>query len=61
LTHSAMQIYDNQLKIANIKTLESFHNRIADKGTKRLDRVESIEFEHVSFTYPGAKYLPWKM
>ena len=55
LTHSAMQIYDNQLKIANIKTLESFHNRIADKGTKRLDRVESIEFEHVSFIYPGAK------
>lgn len=55
LTHSAMQIYDNQLKIANIKTLERFNNRIADSGSKRLDRVESVEFEHVSFTYPGAK------
>ena len=54
LTHSTMQIYDNQLKIANVKTLRDFHNRIEDKGKKRLDLVESIEFEHVSFTYPGA-------
>lgn len=55
LTHSTMQIYDNQLKISNIKTLERFHNRIADNGTKRLDRVDTIEFEHVCFTYPDAK------
>lgn len=54
LTHSTMQIYDNQLKIANVKTLRDFHNRIEDKGKKRLGLVESIEFEHVSFTYPGA-------
>ena len=55
LTASAMQIYDNQLKIANIKTLDQFQNRIGDTGTRCLDEVNSIELEHVCFTYPGAK------
>ncbi len=55
LTSSAMQIYDNQLKIANIKGLEQFDNHVVDTGTRDLGSVNSIEFERVSFTYRGAK------
>ncbi len=55
LSSSVMQIYDNQMKIANVKSLEHFRNRITDNGTKPLDYVGSIEFDHVCFTYPGAR------
>ena len=55
LTHSAMRIYDNQLKISNLKALALFQNQVADTGTKTLDRVDTIEFQDVSFTYPGGK------
>ena len=55
LTHSATRIYDNQLKISNLKALDHFQNRVADTGTKALDRVDTIEFQDVSFTYPGGK------
>lgn len=53
LALSVTQIYDNQLKISNIKSLQLFRNRIVDTGTKRLAKVDSIEFAHVCFTYPG--------
>lgn len=55
LTHSAMRIYDNQLKISNLKTLDHFQNRVVDTGTKALDRIDTIEFQNVSFTYPYGK------
>jgi len=51
----SLQIYDNKLKIENIKRLDSFKNRVEDSGTNLLSRVDSITFEKVSFTYPGAK------
>lgn len=49
---SAMQIYDDRLMIDNFKTLDHFQNRITDTGTKQLERVDSVTFEHVIFTYP---------
>lgn len=55
LSNAVMQIYDNQLKIANVKTLEQYRNHIADDGTRALERVDTISFEHVSFTYPGTQ------
>ncbi|MCL2217146.1 MAG: ABC transporter ATP-binding protein/permease [Defluviitaleaceae bacterium] len=54
---AALQIYDNRLKIENIKKLDDFTNRVADTGTLDLTRVESIAFEGVSFTYPAASVL----
>jgi ABC-type multidrug transport system fused ATPase/permease subunit len=51
---SALQIYDNKLKIENIKRLDDFTNRVADNGTRDLSSVESLGFEGVGFTYPGA-------
>ena len=52
---AALQIYDNKLKIENIKKLDDFKNRVEDTGIKNLSSVESISFEGVSFTYPGSK------
>lgn len=55
LSDAVMQIYDNQLKIKNIKALDSYENHIKDEGNQGLDAVETIEFDHVSFTYPGTE------
>ena len=52
LSSVVMQIYDNQLKIKNLKSLEQYQNRVADTGTTVLKQVETIEFEHVGFAYP---------
>ena len=49
---SSLQIYDNQLKIENIKKLDSFQNHVLDTGTKELPCVDTISFENVSFAYP---------
>jgi len=52
---AALQIYDNKLKIENIKKLDNFKNRVEDTGSKSLACVDSISFEGVSFVYPGSK------
>lgn len=53
LSSAAMQILDNQLKIKNLRSLDQFGNNVADTGKRLLPRVGSIEFDHVSFAYPG--------
>ena len=40
---SALQIFDNKLKIENIKSLDAFQNQVKDEGTLNLSNVESIE------------------
>ena len=50
---SAMQIYDNQLKIENVRSLEKFQNHVVDNGTRQLKQVDFIEFDRVKFSYPG--------
>ena len=57
LSFSLMNIYDNKMKIENFQSIETFKNRVVDKGKKQLKSVESIEFEDVRFTYPGTKVL----
>ncbi|MCL2189118.1 MAG: ABC transporter ATP-binding protein/permease [Defluviitaleaceae bacterium] len=52
---SALQIYDNKLKIENIKRLDEFIPRVQDEGTRTLTQVETVSFEGVGFTYPAAK------
>lgn len=52
---SAMQIYDNRMQLDNFKSIGDFKNRVDDSGTLVLKEVESIEFDNVSFTYPGTK------
>ena len=51
---SLMQIYDNRMQLDNFKSMSDFKNRVKDDGTLVLDEVTSIEYDGVSFTYPGA-------
>ena len=53
LSAAALQIYDNKLRIENIKKLDTFTNRIVDNGTLTLDTIDNITFDNVCFTYPG--------
>ena len=55
LTTTAIQIYDDKLRIANVKSLEEFRNRVENKGTEILDAVRTIEFSNVTFAYPGTE------
>jgi ATP-binding cassette subfamily B protein len=57
LSYSIMNIYDNQMKIDNFKSIEMFSNHVMDDGNALLKQVHTIEFDHVSFAYPGAKEL----
>ncbi len=54
LSSSVMVIYDNRLKLENIKALQRFQNHVMDYGTLCLTEIETIEFDSVTFTYPGA-------
>ena len=53
LSDSSIQIYDDKLRIARIKKMESFENRVKDMGEVALQKVGTIEFKDVSFSYPG--------
>lgn len=56
LSSSLMNIYDNKMQMENYKSIENYKNSIADTGTKVLQRVDSIDFENVSFRYPMTKF-----
>lgn len=53
LSSAIMQIYDNQLKMTNLRSLEKYQNHVIDAGTKTLGHIDTIKFDHVSFSYPG--------
>lgn len=46
-------IFSNQLKIDNIIDFEKIKNKISDQGSEILYEINSIEFNNVSFKYPG--------
>lgn len=52
LSHSFTNIYDNKLRIINLKSIFEFENHVLDNGKLDLQEVDTIEFEHVSFAYP---------
>lgn len=52
-TSAALQILDNRLKIKNLQSLDELSNHVKDDGGRELPCVGEIEFEKVSFTYPG--------
>lgn len=54
LSTSIMLIFDNNLRIENIKSLDNYKNHVNDIGVRKLDRVKIIEFDHVKFSYPGS-------
>lgn len=54
MVYSFTNIYDNRLRIANLEKVLRFRGKLEDRGTQELEQIESICFEHVSFSYPGA-------
>lgn len=52
-----MQVYNNRLKIDNIKTLYTFESHVADNGRASLASIETIQFDHIRFTYPSTSVL----
>ena len=55
LSSSIINIYDNQMKIENFESLESFKNHVKDEGSRELVQVETLAFEDICFTYPGTQ------
>lgn len=53
LTGSLTQMYDNQLKIDNLKGLEGNKNSIENNGKRELKEIMELTFCNVSFCYPG--------
>ncbi len=47
-----MEIVENKLRMNNYQSLFKYTNKIQDEGQLELNKVESIEFENVSFVYP---------
>lgn len=47
-------IYDNQLKLEHMREFQHFHARNIADGKEKVDKITSIEFNHVGFQYPGA-------
>jgi ATP-binding cassette subfamily B protein len=50
-----ISIYDNKLRIDNVREFLKVEKTVRDDGTKELKKVESIEFRNVSFVYPGTE------
>ena len=55
LTSSVMQVLDNKLRIENVRSYEAISNKVKDTGKKKLQRIEKISFEDVSFIYPNTE------
>lgn len=50
---TSVMIFSNKLKIDNIQSLLKINNQILTNGSEALTYIETISFDHVSFTYPG--------
>ncbi len=53
LTNSVISLYENKMKIDNVKSFDQVPKNIHNNGNITLDAVHTIEFKHVSFVYPG--------
>lgn len=52
---SAIGIYENKLRMMNYKSLYSYQNQIQSEGKLKLETIEELTFEKVSFSYPLSK------
>lgn len=50
---SLAQIGDSKIKIKDFREFEKWQNSVEDSGQYELNSIETIEFDRVSFTYPG--------
>ncbi len=52
---AAMRIYEDKLRIQNVRSFDRFRNTVCDTGKHTLSGEVEIEFRNVSFRYPGAE------
>lgn len=52
---AAMRIYEDKLRIQNVRSFDRFRNTVLDTGKHTLSGEVEIEFCNVSFRYPGAE------
>ncbi|MCL2112254.1 MAG: ABC transporter ATP-binding protein/permease [Clostridiales bacterium] len=52
---SIAQISDNKLKIKDYREFQDWENTVEGTGEVELQSIETIEFDQVSFMYPGNK------
>lgn len=55
LFSTGLQIYENKLKIENVKSFDDIPHNIKDNGTRVLEKISCIDFCGVSFAYPGGQ------
>lgn len=53
LVANIVSVYDNRIKIDNIQAYDTIQPSVADDGKIKLDKIETIRFSHVSFSYPN--------
>ena len=57
LISSGVQVYDNQIKVQNVRDFEEIPVTVEDKGSLTLDSVSHLELKNVSFSYPGSRAM----
>ncbi len=57
MSTSMMRIYDNKLRIENVRKFDAIKNKIENLGREILSQVQNIRFQDVCFTYPGTDKL----
>jgi len=55
LNHSLASIYEDRLRIENVKRMERLEIKVKNTGKRKLRGPVSIEFRDVSFSYPGTE------
>lgn len=53
LVANIVSVYDNRIKIDNIQAYDAIQPSVTDDGKNELDKIETIRFSHVSFSYPN--------
>lgn len=51
-----LSIYEDKLRIDNVKSFEKIDNKIQDDGNLLLEEFHTLEFKNVSFRYPGTDH-----
>lgn len=54
---SIIRIYDDKLRIENVKSFEKITNKIENTGKIPLLQINNIEFKNVKFSYPGTNKI----
>lgn len=54
---SCTKIYEHEMKLENFKKFMCIKPLVNNTGKLEIDKIESIEFDHVSFAYPNTNRL----